>query len=295
MTRDAATDLPVAEFLARAAGDPTDPPREIVKECKLTRAWFVTLDGASMFGKWTTHERYPFLLAKDEAICAQNLHPAIVPLIRKVTTDDGVLLLFERAPGVTLYADENRDRFFALPVAEKLTVWKIILDALAAIVDAGWILVDFYEGNVLYDFTTARVTLFDFEAYEPGDGFTLTRERNYGSARSMAPEEFVRGARIDQRTNVFNLGRFAIQALSGHGENTDWRARFQGNTALADVLARATRPEPAHRHPSVRAFVEEWERARVCAAHDRAAVAFAPGTAEDKNEDFVREESSKRT
>lgn len=263
MTRDA-TDLPVAEFLARAAGDPPDPPREIVKECKLTRAWFVTLDGTPLFGKWTTHERYPCLLAKDEAICARNLHPAIVPLVRKVETGDGVLLLFEHAPGVTLYASEDRNRFFALPVAEKLTVWKIILDALAAIVDAGWILVDFYEGNVLYDFATGRVTLFDFEAYEPGDGFTLASDRNYGSSRSMAPEEFVRGARIDQRTNVFNLGRLVIQALSGAGKKADWRARFPGSTALADVLERATRPEPAHRHQSVRAFVDEWERA--CAA-----------------------------
>jgi hypothetical protein len=88
-------------------------------------------------------------------------------------------------------------------------------------------------------------------------------DRNYGSRRLMAPEEFVRGARIDQATNVYTLGRYAINALSRRTDGA-WRATFQGPPALAAVLERATRPERAERYQRVGEFVRAFEQA----AHD---------------------------
>jgi serine/threonine-protein kinase len=74
----------------------------------------------------------------------------------------------------------------------------------------------------------------------------------------MAPEEWQRGARIDQVTNVFTLGRTATVLLGdGSGSMDSWK----GTDAVRAVVARATTPERAQRHQSVREFVEHFRSA----------------------------------
>ena len=233
---------------------------EIRKESADTRAWFVTDGAQTYFCKWVETARYDTLLAKDVAICSRQLHKCIPRLLNQVKTADGVLLVLERVEGETLTTAEARTRFFALPVAEKLRALHQIFAALTAIVEAGWILVDFYDGNVIYDFEAQAVYVFDFELFEPGEGFVLQLDRNYGASRLMAPEEFVRGAWIDQRSNVYTLGRYAICALSARRDE-EWRSEFQGSDSLAQVLERATRKEPSLRDPTVHAFLKAFENA----------------------------------
>jgi serine/threonine-protein kinase len=74
----------------------------------------------------------------------------------------------------------------------------------------------------------------------------------------MAPEEFQRGARIDQVTNVFTLGRTAVVLL---GDGSGSLASWKGTEAMREVVVRATAFERTQRHPSVREFVEDWRRA----------------------------------
>ena len=53
--------------------------------------------------------------------------------------------------------------------------------------------------------------------------------RMFGSSRFMAHEEFERGARIDERTTVFTMGRTAAVLLS---DGTLERRPFRGSDAL---------------------------------------------------------------
>ncbi len=70
----------------------------------------------------------------------------------------------------------------------------------------------------------------------------------------MAPEELQRGATIDERTNVFTLGRMAHHLLdSRHG----WR----GSSAEADVIESATDPRPSRRFGTVSDLFEAWKAA----------------------------------
>jgi serine/threonine-protein kinase len=251
------TDLDAETFLTLGSAT---PPLLIRKESEESRAWFVFAEGRPCFAKWVEAARYESRLAKDAAICAVQLHPAIVRLLNRIETADGMLLLFERVAGENLGESADRRRFFALPLAKKLTALRAIFQALAAIVAQGWILVDFYDGNVLYDFATDSVNLFDFELFERGNGFALQLDRNYGSSRLMAPEEFVRGAWIDEASNVFTLGRYAIGALSRRMEAA-WQTEFEGSAALAEVLARATHENRSERYPTVQAFVNAFDQA----------------------------------
>ena len=124
------------------------------------------------------------------------------------------------------------------PVDEIVQALDTVFDAHVAVASAGFVAVDFYDGAIIYDFENQQVHLCDLDAYRPGP-YMLDRERQYGSTRFMAPEEFEKGATIDERTTVFTLGRAAFVFLSqGQRGETDvhlWR----GARALYDVVRAA--------------------------------------------------------
>lgn len=217
----------------------------ITKDSAESSAWFAVSSGHPLFLKLYPWEADPARAAVETEIAGSGLHPSIVPLRRKVTCDEGVLLVFDRVSGENLGPAETRQRFQALPLAERSAAVTTVFAALAAICEAGFMIVDWYEGNMIYDFDAQRLWLFDWELCRRGDGFTLERDSNYGSSRLMAPEEFLRGRWLDQRTLVYNLGRYALLTLPELAE------------PLAPVLARATSPARTERYPSIR----EWNAA----------------------------------
>ena len=82
----------------------------------------------------------------------------------------------------------------------------------------------------------------------------------FGSSRFMAPEEFERGARIDERTTVFTMGRTAAVLLS---DGTLERRPFRGSNALYEVVRRACYEDPGKRYDSMAAFFAAWMDARI--------------------------------
>jgi serine/threonine-protein kinase len=72
----------------------------------------------------------------------------------------------------------------------------------------------------------------------------------------MAPEEWQRGAQIDQITNVYTLGRTAFELL-GFCRMENWK----GMEAMRAVAERAASPERSARHRSVIEFVKDWRSA----------------------------------
>jgi serine/threonine-protein kinase len=70
-------------------------------------------------------------------------------------------------------------------------------------------------------------------------------------ASNTSPEEFELGARIDERTTVFNLARVAFVFL---GE--------RGTAQQRDAATRACSPDPAARFGSVADFLAAWSALR---------------------------------
>lgn len=142
------------------------------------------------------------------------------------------------------------ERFQELPVVEVEAALSAILAAQLAIVAARFVAVDLYDGCFLYDFDRSKTWLIDLDEYRPGP-FILDEERLPGSERYMAPEEWVRGSTIDERTTVFTLGRALHHLLdSEHG----WR----GRESQRKVIDRATAPDPAKRYQNVGSLVAAW-------------------------------------
>ena len=81
----------------------------------------------------------------------------------------------------------------------------------------------------------------------------------FGSSRFMAPEEIELGARIDERTNVFTMGRTIAVFLS---DGTLKRKAFRGTAALYEVMRQACREDRSERFESMGAFCSAWFEAR---------------------------------
>jgi len=217
--------------------------RELAKDTDATKAWIAEVDGRPVFVKLYPPDKRDSWARVERAIAGSVRHPAIVPLERVVSCLDGDLFVYPRVDGLNLADQDARRCFRALPSAEREDAVFAVVGALAAVCDAGFTVVDWYEGNMIYDFEAKRIWLFDWELCRSGPSFILEMESNYGSTRLMAPEEFVRGSTIDERTLVFNLGRFALLNLPERAET------------LADVLACATHPSKVRRYGEVREFL----------------------------------------
>jgi serine/threonine-protein kinase len=216
------------------------PLEEIAKHTQTTRAWFARIDRLDVFIKWYPSELQSSWARIESEISGSNLHPAIVPMRRAVKCSDGVLLIFDWVSGESLVHGEARNRFASLPVVERAQAVQRVSGALAAICDAGFMIVDWYDGNMIYDFQAHQIWLFDWELCRDGGSFVLEMDSNYGSSKLMAPEEFVRGSTLDQSTIVFNLGRYALLTLP------------ELAIPLAPILAQATYPAPSGRYQAVR-------------------------------------------
>ncbi|MDG4807183.1 serine/threonine-protein kinase [Micromonospora sp. WMMD1120] len=184
-------------------------------------------------------------------------HAAIVRPERVLDGPDGLTLVYPWHDGNVLnHATRNGSdrtalaRFQRLPLPEVVAAVDAILDAHVAVTAAGFVAVDLYDGCFLYDFDARRMRLIDLDEYRLGP-FVLDADRLPGSRRYMAPEEFVRGAVIDQRTTVFNLGRTIHQLLDSPD---GWR----GSPAQERLATRATRATPVDRYPDVVSLTAAW-------------------------------------
>ena len=155
-------------------------------------------------------------------------------------------------------------RYRALPLAKKLASLEVIYSFHLELARLGYIAVDLYDGCVIYDFEQGKTYLCDMDEYRQGP-FTLDMERLPGSSRFMAPEEFQRGAKIDQVTNVYTRGKMAAVLL---GDSTGALRNWSGTKAMAEVVEHATKRERCERYSSVGAFVKAWQQAvGQCPAH----------------------------
>lgn len=172
------------------------------------------------------------------------------------------MLIYDWVPGelVRVPPEQRADpssafqRFRRL-AADKLTVAiDTIFDVHRSICGAGWVACDFYDGSIIYDFDADRTWIIDLDSYRAGP-FVNEMGRLFGSTRFMAPEEFERGAVIDERTTVFNLGR-AISVFLGDGDLG--RAGFRGSERQHQVMTNACREDPSARFQSVAEMARSW-------------------------------------
>lgn len=205
------------------------------------------------------------LLRNAARLSTSVSHPVLPKLLGVIESPDGPMLVTPWLDGELLGGSrETRDdphsafqRFRHLPPPAVQACLDDMFDLHVQLTAAGWVAVDFYDGSLLYDFSAGRLWVIDLDMYHQGP-FINDRGRMFGSTRFMSPEEFERGALIDEQTTVFVMGRTALVFLS---DGTLDRAPFRGPRALFDVAAQACRPDRAHRFNSMAEFHDAWRAA----------------------------------
>ena len=244
-------------------------------------SWLVRTEGADLFAKTAgtsapppAGAAAPFLdlagrvrLLRSAVELARSVeHPALARLRSVIEAADGPVLIYERAPGelIGVPAAQRGDptspyrRFAAADAELRLTVFDQLLAAHVALESAGCVACDLYDGFLMVDLSTGRLTLIDLDTYRRGTS-TNDMGRMFVATRFMAPEEFELGAPLDARTTVFTLGRLLRHFGTGLTEELE---HFCGGAAAAEVVDRATRPARAERFGTVGELAAAWRADR---------------------------------
>ena len=188
-------------------------------------------------------------------------HKNLIELVSAEEIGGGFAMVFKWADGACAgrqYPEAHR-KFDALPNEAKLKVFSDVLEFLAHINSQGYVAVDFYDGSILYDHQSGKTTVCDIDLFQK-QPYINDMGRMWGSAKFMSPEEFERGAAIDEITNVYTAGAFAF-ALFGKYER-DFE-KWSLSKELFDVALKAVSDNRDERQQSIKQFIEEWEAAIV--------------------------------
>lgn len=99
-----------------------------------------------------------------------------------------------------------KEKFRELPVSKKLSTVDVLFSFLQNANKKGYIAVDFYDGSIMYDFSTDKTTICDIDLFRKVPVINDKGDDWFGSKRLKAPEEYIKGEAIDEQTNIFTLG-----------------------------------------------------------------------------------------
>ena len=144
--------------------------------------------------------------------------------------------------------------FMQLLTHEKLNIFFDILDFLEYVNSNGYVAIDFYDGSIIYDSINRKITICDIDYFEKMPCIN-NMGRMFGSAKFMSPEEFEKGADIDEITNVYTAGAFAFALFGNYSRNIDdWKLSDE----LFTVASKAVSDNRDERYNSINEFRKAW-------------------------------------
>ncbi|WP_313639637.1 serine/threonine protein kinase [Paenibacillus sp.] len=149
-------------------------------------------------------------------------------------------------------------RYKQLSVKKRLASLDVIFSFHEHVELQDYVAVDFYDGSILYNFTSDETRICDIDIYRLKPTVNDVGENFWGSTRFKSPEEFILGAPIDEVTNVFNMGATAFVLLGGATDRSF--AKWEASQALYDVALRAVCPEREQRYRNVAEFILAWDK-----------------------------------
>ncbi|MBS2018706.1 MAG: response regulator [Deltaproteobacteria bacterium] len=198
-------------------------------------------------GRWT---RWVY---REAVALARIRHPAL-PAVLDVGEVDGLpYLAMELVEGRTLarhLADQRLSETEIIDLAIRLT------DALGAVHAAGLVHRDVKPRNIVMG-PGGSLRLIDFGFATPMERTNGTDSDAAGTPGFAAPEQFDAPARVDNRSDLFAVGRVITACLESTRRERDSRATWLG--AIVESLVA---PDPDERYPDAHSLRSDLERAR---------------------------------
>lgn len=169
---------------------------------------------------------------------------------------NGFAMVFKWADGECMgrmYPESHR-RFMSLSNDFKLKVFADILDFMKYIAEQNFVAIDFYDGSIMYDFENERTIICDIDFFRKSPAVN-DMGRMWGSSVFMSPEEFEKGAVLDEITNVYTLGAIAFALFGNYKRKLkSWSL----NKNLYNVAVKATSDNRGKRQQSVSELIDDW-------------------------------------
>ncbi len=186
---------------------------------------------------------------REIQVVAQLQHPHIVPVHTAGVADGMLYYTMPFVEGETLRARLQRDG--KLPVAEALSRWLELADALAYAHGRGVIHRDIKPENVLLSGSSGlHATLADFGVSRAlsaatGDDRLTTQGLVLGTPAYMAPEQIAGDTGADERADIYSLGLVAYEMLGGASpfEAKSPQALLAAHVTMAPRPIGALRPD----------------------------------------------------
>ena len=213
-------------------------------------------------------------------------HPALIRLRGHYPVGGLYVAVFDWAQGDCLHDHWNFDyyeahpevtpparRFKGLPVEKRLEACGVLFSFLEETARRGYVAVDLYDASILYDFDQGRTTICDIDLFQRAPVVNTAGAGYYGSERLKAPEEYILGAAVDQRTNVFTLGALLFHFFGDFTPAERQRCyeehRFTPcppgawglGPAAYRAACRAVCPQPEGRYATIKCFAAAWAQA----------------------------------
>lgn len=187
-------------------------------------------------------------------------HKNLIEYIESKEISNGYAMIFKWADGVCMgrmYPEQHR-KFMSLSSEIKLKVFADILDFIKYIAEQNYVAVDFYDGSIMYDFENQRTIICDIDFFRKSPTVN-DMGRMCGSSIFMSPEEFERGAVIDEITNVYTLGAMAFALFGNYKRDLgNWKL----NKNLFNVVSKAISDDRNMRQQSIEEFIDDWNKSK---------------------------------
>ncbi|WDF02431.1 protein kinase domain-containing protein [Shouchella hunanensis] len=234
------------------------------------KRYFIKYAGAETINGSNTTSEAIQQLKEAKQVYEDLHHPTLITYIEAIERPSGYALVFSWTDGENLHPhwkfpppekythpDSPFYRFKQLPFEKKRKAFIQILSFHQMVANKGYVSIDFYDGSLMYNFKTNTMTICDIDFYSKTP-YVNKRGTMWGSTRFMSPEEFERGAKIDQQTMVYTMGAMAF-ALFG-GEQDRSREKWDASETLYQASLKAVQANKRERFSTVKDFLTCWEK-----------------------------------
>lgn len=196
-------------------------------------------------------------------------HSLLVSYINSIQTINGLCLKFHWIDGECMHNHWDftpYEKYHAyhspfvklrqLSLSKRLNILTQIFEFAAYVESLGYVMIDFYDGSILYNFEHSKLTICDIDFFQKGPVSNTIGEDFWGSSRFKAPEEFELGPHITSETNVYVLAGIAFAFIGGRSDKS--YEKWESTPDLFNVCIKALQKEKAKRYLTIQAFYEAW-------------------------------------
>jgi serine/threonine protein kinase len=208
-------------------------------------------------------------LKEAEEVYRQINHPLLTQFLGAFQTEEGYGLKFKWVDGECMHnhwdftpfekynsSDSPFVKLRNLPLQERISLLTQVYEFATFVEAEGYVMVDFYDGSILYDFKNNELHICDIDFFRKTPVVNDIGEDFWGSSRFKAPEEYQLNAEITSATNVYTLAGLAFAFIGGRSNKSF--EKWEASRNLYNICIKALENNPSNRFETITSFYHKW-------------------------------------